>query len=292
MTFLLPSNEPVTSPAEPLDSLPEIVIEPKSGWAALDLIEVWRHRELVCTLAWRDIQVRYQQTVLGAAWAVLQPLLTMIVFTIFFGRLGRMENQSQVAYPVFVYVSLLPWQFFSFCVLQGSQSLVSSANLIRKVYFPRVIVPLATVGVGLIDFAVSSLLLVGLMVFYQIVPGRMIFLLPLLCLGLLTVSTGVGTLLSALAVAYRDVRYAVPFLLQLWMFASPVAYSMEIVPERWRLLYCLNPLAGLISGFRSSLLGEPMHWDCLCVSMSTGLLAFVVGAIYFRTVERRFSDIV
>lgn len=282
----------MTSPAEPQDCIPEFVIEPKSGWAALDLIEVWQHRELVCTLAWRDIQVRYQQTVLGAAWAVLQPLLTMVVFTVFFGRLGRMESQSQIAYPVFVYASLLPWLFFSYCVTQGSQSLVSSANLIRKVYFPRLIIPLATVGVGLIDFAVSSLLLVGLMVFYQILPGRMIWVLPVWGLGLLVVSTGVGTLLSAVAVAYRDMRYAVPFLLQLWMFASPVAYSMEIVPAQWRLLYCLNPMAGIISGFRSSLLGEPMHWDCLCVSMCTSLLAFVMGAIYFRTVERRLSDIV
>lgn len=282
----------MTSPAEPQDCIPEFVIEPKSGWAALDLIEVWQHRELVCTLAWRDIQVRYQQTVLGAAWAVLQPLLTMVVFTVFFGRLGRMESQSQIAYPVFVYASLLPWLFFSYCALQGSQSLVSSANLIRKVYFPRLIIPLATVGVGLIDFAVSSLLLVGLMVFYQILPGRMIWVLPVWGLGLLVVSTGVGTLLSAVAVAYRDMRYAVPFLLQLWMFASPVAYSMEIVPAQWRLLYCLNPMAGIISGFRSSLLGEPMHWDCLCVSMCTSLLAFVMGAIYFRTVERRLSDIV
>ncbi len=282
----------MTAFTDSLDPIPEIVIEPKSGWAALDLIEVWRHRELACSLARRDIQIRYQQTVLGAAWAVLQPLLTMIVFTIFFGRLGRMESQSPVAYPVFVYVSLLPWQFFSFCVLHGSQSLVNSANLISKVYFPRLLVPLATVGVGMIDFAVSSLLLVGLMVYYQIMPGRMIVLLPMLCLGMLIVSAGVGTLLSALAVAYRDLRFAVPFLLQLWMFASPVAYSMEIVPVRWRLLYCLNPLAGLISGFRSSLLGEPMYWDCLCVSLSTSLLAFLVGAFYFRAVERRFADIV
>ncbi len=282
----------MTAFTDSLDPIPEIIIEPKSGWAALNLVEVWRHRELCCSLAWRDIQVRYQQTVLGAAWAVLQPLLTMVVFTIFFGRLGRMESQSPIAYPVFVYVSLLPWQFFSFCVLQGSQSLVNSANLISKVYFPRLLVPLATVGVGMIDFAVSSLLLVGLMVYYQIMPGRMIVLLPMLCLGLLIVSAGVGTLLSALAVAYRDLRYAVPFLLQLWMFASPVAYSMEIVPEQWRLLYCLNPLAGLISGFRASLLGEPLHWDCLCVSLSSSLLAFLAGAFYFRAVERRFADIV
>ena len=287
-----PLISPVTDSAHPLDAIQEIVIEPRSGWAALDFREIWQHRELAYFLAWRDIQVRYKQTVLGVVWAVLQPLMTMLVFTIFFGRLGRMDQQTTVPYPVFVYVSLLPWQFFSFCVTQCSQSLISSANLISKVYFPRLLVPLATVGVGIVDLTVASLLLIVLMLRYQIVPTLSLSLLPLLLTGLLIASVGVGTLLSALTVAYRDLRFVVPFLIQLWMFASPVAYSMEIVPERWRLVYSLNPMAGLISGFRSSLLGEPMHWDCLGVSLSTGVLAFLVGAFYFRTVERRFADIV
>ena len=274
------------------ESVPEIVIEPRSGWAALDLLEIWRHRELAYFLAWRDVKVRYKQTVLGAVWAVLQPLMTMLVFTIFFGRLGRMEQQTTVPYPVFVYVSLLPWQFFSFCVSQCSQSLISSANLISKVYFPRLLVPLATVGVGIVDFCVASLLLIGLMLWYHIAPTLSLALLPLLLAGLLVASVGVGILLSALTVSYRDLRFAVPFMVQLWMFASPVAYSIEIVPERWRLVYSLNPMAGLISGFRSSLLGEPLHWDCLGVSLCTGLVACLAGMFYFRTVERRFADIV
>ncbi len=273
-------------------SIPEIVIEPRAGWASLDLWEIWRHRELAYFLAWRDITVRYKQTVLGAVWAILQPLLTMLVFTIFFGRLGRMSEQTTVPYPVFVYVSLLPWQFFSFCVMQCSQSLIASANMISKVYFPRLLVPLATVGVGIVDLSVASVLLIGLMIRYQIAPTLSFALLPLLLAGLLVASVGVGIFLSALTVAYRDLRFAVPFLVQLWMFASPVAYSIKIVPEEWRLVYSLNPMAGLISGFRSSLLGEPMHWDCLGVSLTTAVAIFWVGVIYFRSVERRFADIV
>lgn len=274
------------------DSVSEIVIEPRSGWAAIDLLELWQHRELAYYLAWRDIKVRYKQTVLGAAWAVLQPLMTMLMFTIFFGRLGRMSERTDVPYPIFVYVALLPWQFFSFCVMQCSQSLTSSANLISKVYFPRLLIPLATVGVGLLDLAVASLVLVGLMVHYQYSPTWSFGLLPLLGIGLLIASIGVGTLLSALTVTYRDLRYVVPFLTQLWMLASPVAYSLEIIPPEWRLLYCLNPIAGLIGGFRSSLLGKPIQWDCLGVSLASSLLIFLVGAFYFRRVERRFADIV
>ncbi len=278
--------------AAELDSAAGIVIEPRSGWAALDLPELWRHRELAYYLAWRDIKVRYKQTVLGAAWAVLQPLMTMLMFSIFFGRLGRMSERTDVPYPIFVYVALLPWQFFSFCVMQCSQSLISSANLISKVYFPRLLVPLATVGVGILDLAVASLLLVGLMIHYQYPPTRSFCLLPLLCFGLLIASVGVGTLLSALTVTYRDLRYVVPFMTQLWMLASPVAYSLEIIPLEWRLVYCLNPIAGLIGGFRSSLLGKPIQWDCLGVSMASSIVIFLLGAFYFRRVERRFADIV
>ena len=273
-------------------SVHEVVIEPRSGWAALDLLEIWQHRELAYFLAWRDIKVRYKQTVLGGVWAVLQPLMTMVVFTIFFGRLGRMEEQTTVPYPVFVYVSLLPWQFFAFCVVHCSQSLIASSNMISKVYFPRLLVPLATVGVGIVDLAVASVLLIGLMFRYQIAPTLSFVLLPLLLAGLLIASVGVGIFLSALTVSYRDLRFAVPFLVQLWMFASPVAYSITIVPEEWRLVYSLNPMAGLISGFRSSLLGEPMHWDCLLVSFATSVAIFVASVIYFRSVERRFADIV
>ena len=282
----------MTQLADSSDILSEIVIEPKSGWAALNLIELWRHRELAYYLAWRDIKVRYKQTVLGAGWAVLQPLMSMLVFTIFFGRLGRMEEQTTIPYPIFVYVSLLPWQFFSYCVSQCSQSMISSANLISKVYFPRLLVPLATVGVGIVDFAVASCLLVALMIRYQIALTLSFSLLPFMCIALLVASMGIGILLSALNVAYRDLRYVVPFVIQLWMFASPVAYSIDIIPVQWRLVYSLNPMAGIISGFRSSLLGEPMHWDCFLVSLSTSIVSLLLGAFYFRRVERRFADIV
>ena len=290
----LQSVNPVTVNAEQIGPTAEseFVIEPRSGWATLDLMELWRYRELAFYLAWRDVKVRYKQTMLGAAWALLQPLLTMLVFAIFFGRLGRMEDQTTIPYKLFVYTALVPWQFFSFCVTQCAQSLVSSANLISKVYFPRLLVPLATIGVGLVDAAVASLLLVGMMVYYHYVPSITICVLPLLCLGLLVASVGVGTLLSALTVTYRDFRYVVPFLAQLWMFASPVAYSLDRVPAEWRVIYCLNPMAGIIGGFRACLLGEPMNWDCLRVSLGSSLAVLLVGAFYFRRVERRFADIV
>ena len=290
----LESITPVTAPVpvEQTEPTTEFVIEPRSGWATLNLAELWRYRELAFYLAWRDVKVRYKQTILGAAWAVLQPLLTMMVFAIFFGRLGRMDEQTTIPYKLFVYTALVPWQFFSYCVTQCSQSLVSSANLISKVYFPRLLVPLATIGVGLVDAVVASLLLVAMMAYYHFAPTLMIGVLPLLCLGLLVASVGVGTLLSALTVTYRDFRYVVPFLAQLWMFASPVAYSLERIPAEWRVIYCLNPMAGIIGGFRACLLGEPMNWDCLRVSLGSSLLSLLVGAFYFRRVERRFADIV
>ena len=272
------------------------VIEPRSGWVALDLMELWRYRELAYYLAWRDIKVRYKQTVLGAAWALIQPLMSMLVFTLVRTLMtnGNAQSEWHKEYPyhVFVYAALLPWQFFSFCVTQSSQSLVSSANLISKIYFPRLLVPVATVGVGILDFLVASPILIGMMLYYQIMPHIQVLALPLILLGLLLASVGVGTWLSAMAVTYRDVRYVVPFLIQIWMFATPVIYQLERVPEEWRLIYCLNPAAGLVSNFRACLFGEPLQWDCLFVSLTTSVIAFVCGSFYFRRVERRFADIV
>jgi len=286
----------MTENAEQGEIVPVFVIEPRSGWAALDLAELWRYRELAYYLAWRDVKVRYKQTVLGAGWALIQPLMLMVVFTLVRTLMTNSNAESdwkkEYPYHVFVYAALLPWQFFSFCVTQSSQSLVSSANMISKIYFPRLLVPVATVGVGILDFLVASPILVGMMLWYRIMPGLPVLALPLILLGLLLASVGVGTWLSAMAVTYRDVRYVVPFLTQLWMFATPVIYDFEKIPERWRLIYCLNPAAGLISNFRSCLFGDPMHWDCLLVSLSTSLLVFVCGAFYFRRVERRFADIV
>lgn len=283
----------VTTTVDPgVDHQSVCIIEPLTGWQALGLSEIWHHRELAFFLAWRDVKVRYKQTVLGAAWAVLQPLLAMLVFSIFFGRLGRMDQLSPLPYPLVVYAALLPWQFFSTCVNQASQSLISSANLISKVYFPRLLVPLATLGVGLVDFVVSSVLLVGLMIRYQVTPPAEVILIPVLALALLLVTLGVGAFLAALAVAYRDIRYVVPFMIQLWMFACPVPYPLSIVPEQWRWAYSLNPVAGIIGGFRACLLGEPLDLVSLGVSLTMSVLLFLGGIVYFRKVERRFADIV
>jgi lipopolysaccharide transport system permease protein len=269
-----------------------LVIKPQPGWRAIDLAELWRYHELLYFLAWRDVKVRYKQTVLGAAWAVLQPVMTMIVFTIFFGRLGGMDRHTEAAYPVFVYAALLPWQFFAASVTQSGQSLVAGANLISKVYFPRLIIPLSAVGAPLVDLGISFGVMFLLMAWYGVSVGVPALALPLCVAGTMVAAIGVGTFLSALTVAYRDFRYVVPFLVQVWMFASPVAYPFEVVPERWRLLYSLNPMAGIISAYRSALLGEPFHWGAIGVSITVALLIFAGGTLYFRRVERRFADIV
>ena len=279
-------------PGEAGVELPELLIQPTGGWRAVDLRALWRYRELLYFLTWRDIKVRYKQTVLGAAWAVIQPVMTMLVFTIFFGRLGGMDQHASAAYPIFVYAALLPWQFFASSVTQGGQSLVTSANLISKVYFPRLIVPLASVGGGLVDMAISFGVMLCLMVWYGVPFTASLLALPLCVLGTIVAAVGVATFLSALTVAYRDFRYVVPFLVQIWMFASPVAYPFEKVPERWQLLYAVNPMAGLISAYRSALLGEPFAWGAISVSVGTAVVCLVVGAVYFRRVERRFADIV
>jgi len=238
------------------------------------------------------VKVRYKQTVLGAAWAVIQPVMTMVVFTIFFGKFGGMDRHATAAFPVFVYAALLPWIYFAAAVNLSGQSLVTSANLVSKVYFPRLVIPLAACGCGLVDFAISSLVMAGLMAAYGVAFTPALLAAPLFLLGTVVTAVGVGTLLSALVVAYRDFRYVMTFLVQLWMFASPVAYPLSIVPERWRLLYGLNPMAGMISGFRSALLGEPFEWPVIAVSAMAAATILAVGLFYFRRVERRFADII
>ena len=240
----------------------------------------------------RDIKVRYKQTVLGAAWAVLQPVMTMIVFTVFFGKLGGMQRQVSGPYPIVVYAALLPWQFFSTSLMQCGQSLILSNNLITKVYFPRLIVPISSIGVALVDFFISMLVMACLMIYYQVGISERILGLGICVVGMLLATVGIGTLLSALAVAYRDFRYVIPFLMQIWMFVSPVIYPFEFVPKEWQLLYALNPMAGIISGYRSALLNEPFLWAPLAISLATATLSFLVGTFYFRSVERRFADIV
>jgi lipopolysaccharide transport system permease protein len=272
--------------------LPVTIIRPRRGWQSLGLSDLWRYRELLYFLTWRDVKVRYKQTVLGVAWAVIQPVMATVVFAIFFGKLGGLERHTDVPYPVFVYAGMLPWSFFAEAVSQSSQSLIASANLLTKVYFPRLIVPGAAVAGLLVDFAISLAVMACLMGVYRVAPGPGVLLLPLLILATVLAAVGAGTLLAALSVAYRDFRYVVPFMLQIWMFASPVAYPLGLVPERWQVVYSLNPMAGIIDGFRSCLLGEPVRGACVAVSVASATLLLVAGTAYFRRFERRFADIV
>jgi homopolymeric O-antigen transport system permease protein len=267
-------------------------IESPRNWQTIDWRELWEYRELLFFLIWRDIKVRYKQTVLGALWAILQPLMTMIVFTIFFGRLGGLSQRVSGAYPVFVYSALLPWTFFANAVTLAGNSVVGSSNLISKVYFPRLLVPAAAVVGGVVDFAIAFGVMLALMAWYGVSPSWQTLVLPLFVLGTVATALGAGTFLAAITVAYRDFRYVVGFMVQLWMFASPVVYPLEIVPEQWRLAYALNPMVGMISGFRSALLGEPFFLDVILVSTAAGTVLLVAGVQYFLQVQRRFADII
>jgi lipopolysaccharide transport system permease protein len=269
-----------------------IVIEPSRSWLRLDLGDLWRYRELLFFLAWRDIKVRYKQTLLGAAWAVIQPLLTMIIFSVIFGQLAGLPSEG-IPYPVFTYTALLPWQLFAFALTQSSNSLVGSQNLVSKVYFPRLVIPIASVLPGLVDFFISFLVLMGLMAFYGIPLTARLLVLPALLLLALMTAMAVGLWLSALNVEYRDVRYVVPFLTQFWMYATPIAYSGTLIPEKWRLLYALNPLTGVVEGFRWALLGKSdgigaMIW----ISAAMVVLLLVSGLIYFKRMEDTFADVI
>ncbi len=229
-------------------------IRPSRGWVSLKLDELWEYRELLYFLVWRDIKVRYKQTVLGAAWAILQPFMTMVVFSLFFGKLGKIPSEG-VPYPIFSFAALVPWTFFATGLGQGANSLVGSQNLIKKVYFPRLVIPIASVLSGVVDFALAFLVLLGMMLFYGIVPTLNVLWLPLLLLLALVTSLGVSLWLSALNVQFRDIRYTVPFLTQFWLFATPIAYPSSLLPEPWRTLYGLNPMVGVVEGFRWALLG-------------------------------------
>jgi len=267
-------------------------IEPPRPWTALNLAELWRFRELLYFLVWRDVKVRYKQTVLGAGWAVLQPALTTLMFTIFFGTLGGMSRQVHGSYALYVYVAMQPWTFFSNAVNAAANSLVGSSHLISKVYFPRLLVPLAAIGSGLIDFAVGFALTLVLMVVYHVQPSPAILLVPVLLVATMIIAAGAGIFLAALIVAYRDFRYVVAFLVQLWFFATPVAYPLDIIPEKWQLLYSLNPMVGIVAGFRAAILGTDFPMSALVVSLLSGLVLLAIGVRYFLSVERRFADII
>lgn len=274
-------------------ALPELVIEAQKGWVAINWSEIWRYRELLYFLTWRDVKIRYKQTVLGGAWAILQPLANTLVFTLLFGKLAGLDQKTGgVPYAVYVYTAQLAWTFFANSVNNSSNSLVGSSNLISKVYFPRLIIPLAAVGAGLVDFAVSAVVLLGMMLYFRTGLSPQILLTPLFLLGTILCATGVGTLLSALTVAYRDFRYVVPFMVQLWFFATPVIYPNSMIPAPWRSLMFLNPMTGLVDGFRSAFLGLPIHWGNTSLSLGISLACFLLGSAYFRRVERRFADVI
>jgi lipopolysaccharide transport system permease protein len=273
----------------------EIVIEPSRGWTSLKLGELWEYRELLYFLAWRDIKIRYKQTALGIMWAVLQPLLTMLIFALFFGRLARMPSDN-VPYPLFAFAALVPWTFFANGLTQSSNSLVGSANLIKKVYFPRLVVPISVVLGGLPDFALSFLALLGMMAYYGIYPQLVVLIwMPLLLSLALVTALGCGLWLSTLNVKYRDVRYIVGFLTQIWMFATPVVYPASLLSGRWRLVYSINPMVGVVEGFRRALLKTETTSGLglsIAISATAALLILVTGAFYFRRMEKTFADIV
>jgi lipopolysaccharide transport system permease protein len=268
------------------------VIRPSRGWSPLDLKELWRYRELVYFLTWRDVKVRYKQTALGAAWAVIQPVFTMVVFSLFFGRLAGVPSDG-LPYPIFSFAALVPWTFFSNGVTQSANSMVSNQNLVRRVYFPRLAIPLATILAGLVDFAIAFVVLIGMMVYYGTpLTAQVVWILPLLLLALVT-ALGVGLWLSALNVQYRDVRYVTPFLTQAWLFITPIAYPSSLLSEPWRTLYALNPMAGVVEGFRWALLGaETAPGSMVLVSSLAALAILVGGAFYFRRMERTFADVI
>lgn len=268
------------------------VIQPSSGWSALQLRDLWLHRELIFFMTWRDLKVRYKQTLLGAGWAILQPFLTMVVFSIFFGRLAGVPSDD-VPYPIFSFTGLIPWTLFSKALQDASRSLVASSHMITKIYFPRMILPLSSVLAGVVDFLIAFVVLVGMMVYYRIYPTSQVWTLPLFLLLALVTAVGVGLWLSALNVIYRDVGYILPFLTQVWLFLTPIAYPTSIVPQHWQALYALNPMTGVVEGFRWALLGTGQPPGLMtAVSALVAVVLLVSGMFYFRRMERRFADMV
>ncbi len=272
---------------------PVVHIEPSRGWVPLRFRELWEYRELLYFLVWRDIKVRYKQTIIGAAWAIIQPFFTMVVFSLFFGKLANVPS-DEIPYPIFSYAALVPWTFFANGLSQSSNSLVASANLIKKVYFPRLVIPISSVLSGVIDFALAFLVLLGMMLFYGIIPTVNVVWLPLFLLLAVITSLGAGLWLSAMNVQFRDVRYAVPFLIQFWMFATPIAYPSSLIRNNLlRTIYGINPMTGVIEGFRWALLNTDTAPGPMVIISSLAAVALLVsGAFYFRRMEKTFADVV
>jgi len=275
-----------------MQSVPTIVLEPgraeKNYWR-----DLWRYRELFQVLAWRDVSVRYKQTIIGVAWAVIRPFLTMIVFTVIFGRVAKLPSEGDAPYALLVFAGMLPWQFFASALSESSNSLVANANLISKVYFPRLIVPTATVVVAFVDFLISFVILIGLMIWHRFVPGWQICLLPVFVILAFLASLGPGLWITALNVKYRDFRYVIPFLVQFGLYVSPVGFSSTVIPEKWQLLYSLNPMVGVIDGFRWCILGEsPLNATTFGLSLAVTALFLLIGLTQFRKMEKTFADLI
>ena len=267
------------------------VIEPVSGWRSLDLKELWAYRELLWVLTTRDVKVRYKQTVLGAGWAIIQPVMTMVVFSIIFGGFAKLPSDG-LPYPVFVYAGLLPWTFFANSLTRAGSSVIGSAHLVSKIYFPRLIIPLSSAGAGIVDLACSTGVLLLIMLYFGVEWSLNLLAAPVLLILVVFMALGVGTFVSALNVAYRDFGFLTPFLVQLWMFATPVIYPASLVPDKWHWLLYLNPMAGIIGGFRSAFLGKPFDLWPIGLSLFMAVVLFVTGVLYFERVERRFADII
>jgi lipopolysaccharide transport system permease protein len=287
LTFLLEQSERADS-----EAVFTTIIEPRKGWVPLNLKALWRYRELLYFLTWRDVKVRYKQTALGAAWAVIQPMMTMVIFTVVFGRFARVPSDG-VPYPIFSYCALLPWTFFAYAMGQSAHSLVGNANLISKVYFPRLVIPIAASLAGLMDFAIAFVVLLGMMVFYHVIPTVAVATLPLFLLLALGAALAVGIWLSALNVQYRDVRYTIPFLTQIWLYATPIAYPAGLIHGTLHLIFALNPMTGVVEGFRWAILGKSgLDGASLAISSAVTVVALIGGLYYFRRMEQRFADVV
>ena len=287
-------SENQTAPPTAAEDVRQTVVrrQARPGWVAINFAELWQHRELLIFYAVRDIKVRYKQTLIGASWAILQPVLTMVVFSIFFGKLAGVPSDD-LPYPVFSFCGLLPWQLFAFALTRSSNSLVNNAHVITKVYFPRLIIPFASVIAGMVDFVIAFVVLVGIMFYYDIIPGWALLTLPLFVALAIAAALSVGLWLSALNVKYRDVRYTIPFLTQFWLFVTPVAYSSSLVPSKWQAVYAINPMAGVVEGFRWAMLGKAApSGTMLIVSAAATAILLAGGLFFFARMEKTFPDII